>query len=80
MAGLRRCGAAAQANGSGHAVRERDSKRIIRLWDREIDDEMRRTASRDDADGPWKSVVWAALWVVWLVLLVALLAHVKSLG
>ncbi len=59
---------------------ERDSKRIIRQWDREIEDEIRREAARDAADGPWKAVAWTGLWMLWLALLVALVAHVKSLG
>ena len=60
---------------------ERDSKRIIRQWDREIEDEnRRREAVRSAANGPWKSVVWAALWLLWLGLLIALLAHIKALG
>jgi hypothetical protein len=58
-----------------------DSKRIIRQWDREIEDEIRRDASRNAAGrGPWKAVAWGALWVLWLALLAALLAHTKALG
>ncbi len=59
---------------------ERDTKRIVRQWDREIEDEIRRAAARDADNGPWKAGVWGALWVLWLGLLVALLAHTKSLG
>ena len=59
---------------------QRDSKRIIRQWDREIEDEIRREAARNTAGGPWKAVVWGALWVLWLGLLIALLAHLKALG
>ena len=72
--------AAAQAGGSGQAVAERDSKRIIRQWDREIEDELRREAARRDAAGPWKAVAWAGLWMLWLAMLTALIAHVKALG
>ena len=57
-----------------------DSKRIIRQWDREIDDEIRRDASRSAAGGSWKAVAWAALWVLWLVLLATLLVHIKAIG
>ena len=63
----------------GHAVSDHDSKRIIRQWDREIEDQQRRAAAGDHADGRWRGVVWGALWVLWLGLLIALLAHVKSL-
>ncbi len=62
------------------AVTQEDSKRIIRQWDREIEDEIRREATRNGARGPWKAVVWGALWVVWLGLLAALIAHTKALG
>jgi hypothetical protein len=61
-------------------VSERDTKRIIRQWDREIEDEIRRAAARDAAKGPWKAVVWGALWVLWLGVLVALLAYTRVLG
>jgi hypothetical protein len=57
-----------------------DSKRIIRQWDREIEDEIRRDASRNPAGGPWKAVTWGALWVLWLALLATLIAHTKALG
>ncbi len=57
-----------------------DSKRIIRQWDREIEDEIRRETARNAAGGPWKTVVWGALWVLWLALLAALIAHTKALG
>jgi hypothetical protein len=57
-----------------------DSKRIIRQWDREIEDEIRRDASSNAASRPWKAVAWGALWVLWLVLLATLLAHTKALG
>ena len=57
-----------------------DSKRIIRQWDREIEDEIRRETASDTARGPWKAVVWGALWVLWLGLLAVLIAHTKSLG
>jgi hypothetical protein len=60
-------------------VSEHDSKRIIRQWDREIDDEIHRRTAFDDAGGRWKLVSWAALWLLWLALLVLLFAHVKSL-
>ncbi len=80
IAGLRRFGAAAQASGIGHAVTEHHSKRLARQWDREIEDEIRREAARNAAGGPWKAVVWGALWVFWLGLLLALVVHTKALG
>ena len=58
---------------------ERDSKRIARQWNREIEEEIRRKAAGDQVDGPWKGVVWGALWLLWLALLVALIAHIKAL-
>jgi hypothetical protein len=66
--------------GSEHGVTEHDSKRIIRQWDREIEDEIRREAARNAAGGRWKAVVWAVLWVLWLVSLAALIAHTRALG
>jgi hypothetical protein len=66
--------------GNRDAVSEHDTKRIIRQWDREIEDEIRRAAARDAANAPWKGVVWGALWLVWLGLLIALLAHARALG
>jgi hypothetical protein len=57
-----------------------DSKRIIRQWDREIEDEIQREAARNAAGGPWKIVVWGMLWVLWLVSVAALIAHSKALG
>ena len=57
-----------------------DSERIARQWNREIEDEIRREAARNAGDGRWKSVTWAALWVFWLVLLAALVGHIRSLG
>ena len=56
------------------------SKRIIRQWDREIEDEIRREAARNIAGGPWKAVVWGVLWVLWLGLLLLLIAHTKAVG
>ena len=58
---------------------ERDSKRIIRQWDREIEDEIRRETAGAAGNGPWKAVSWGAVWLVWLVLLVALLGQIKGL-
>jgi hypothetical protein len=82
MAGLRRFGAAAaQADGIGHVVTDHHTKHIIRQWDREIEDEIRRReAALNRADGPWRSVVWGALWLLWLGLLIALLSHTKAFG
>ncbi len=68
------------AGGTGQNVSERDSKRIIRQWDREIEDEIRRDRARNAANGRWKTVVWATLWLLWLGLLVLLIGHAKPLG
>jgi hypothetical protein len=51
---------------------EPDSKRIVREWNREIEDEDRRRDGRRD-DGPWKIIVWVALAVLWFVALFAVL-------
>ena len=56
---------------------QHDIKRIVWQWDREIEDEIRLKAARDAAGGPWKAVVWGALWVFWLALLASLIAHTK---
>ena len=58
---------------------ERDSKRIIRQWNREIETEIRRQRAHERDTGPWKAVAWAALWLVWLGALVALMSHLKGL-
>jgi hypothetical protein len=57
---------------------ERDSKRIAREWNREIEAEMRRLAAQQD-DGKWKIVVWALLEALWLLGLVLLLGFLTRL-
>jgi hypothetical protein len=47
-----------------------DSKRIVREWNREIEEEIRRREGARD-DGPWKIVVWVVLAVLWFVALFA---------
>ena len=59
---------------------ESDSKRIIRDWDREIDEELSGvppSATRGAAS--WRIVSWTALWVLWLLLLAALITHGRGL-
>lgn len=51
---------------------EDDSKHIVREWNREIEAEMRRLATKQD-DGPWKIIVWVLLEAVWLAALVVVL-------
>jgi hypothetical protein len=58
---------------------EDDRKRIVRQWNREIEDETRRLDVRPD-EGPWRKIVWAALWLGWLLLLGALLSLVRLHG
>jgi hypothetical protein len=60
-------------------VKERDSKRIIRQWDREIEDQIRRERRRDTDDRRWKAVGWGAIWLLWLGVLIALVDHLKAL-
>jgi len=50
-----------------------DSKQIARQWNREIEDEIRRVAAARRDEGPWRTLVWAALWFLWLVALVGIL-------
>jgi cell division septal protein FtsQ len=57
---------------------ERDSKRIVREWNREIEVEIRRLAAQRD-DGKWKIVVWLLLEAVWLAGLVVLLGMLTRL-
>jgi hypothetical protein len=45
---------------------ERDSKRIAREWNREIEAELRRLGEQRD-DGWGRLVVWTALEVLWVV-------------
>ena len=66
------------AKPAGYAIVEPDTKHIIRQWNREIEAEIRRERSRERDSGPWKAVVWAALWLLWLGALVALLGHLKG--
>jgi len=51
---------------------EDDSKHIVREWNREIEAEMRRLATKQD-DGPWKILVCVLLEAVWLGALVVVL-------
>ena len=45
---------------------ERESRRIAREWNREIEAEIRRLAGRRE-EGWGRVVVWAVLELVWLV-------------
>ena len=58
---------------------ERDSKRIARQWNREIDDETLRLAAAQRGDGAWRTVVWAALWVLWIGVVFAMLGVLQPL-
>ena len=51
---------------------EPDSKRIVREWNREIEEEIRRREAQRD-DGPWKIIVWLVLGVLWFIALFAVL-------
>lgn len=57
---------------------ERDSKRIVREWNRQIEAEMRRLAARKD-DGKWKLVVWTLLEAIWLIGLVLMVGFLTRL-
>ena len=58
---------------------ERDSKGIIRQWNREIEADLRRDAAREQGDGPWKAVAWGALWCLWVGLLFGVIALIRPL-
>ena len=45
---------------------ERETRRIAREWNREIEAEIRRLAARQE-EGWGRVVVWAVLELVWLV-------------
>jgi hypothetical protein len=51
---------------------ERDSRRIAREWNREIETEIGRLAARQD-QGWGRAVVWTVLELVWLVAIFAVL-------
>jgi len=51
---------------------ERDSKRIVREWDLEIEAEIRRLTAQQDG-GKWNIVVWTVLEAIWLVAVFAVL-------
>jgi len=57
---------------------EPDSKRIVREWNREIEEENRRRDARRD-NGPWKIIVWVALEVLWFVAIFAVLTFLTVL-
>jgi len=58
---------------------ERDTKHIIRQWNREIEDETRRLAACGKDDGPWRAVVWGGLWFLWLCVVLGLVGLFKPL-
>jgi hypothetical protein len=70
---------AEQASGIEPAVTERDTKRIIRQWNREIEDETRRLAERAKDEGRWRLVVWTGLWFLWLGVLLGLIGLIRPL-
>ena len=53
-------------------------RKIIRQWDREIEDQHRREQVDRD-DGPWRIVSWVALWLLWLAALVLIVELIKPL-
>jgi hypothetical protein len=54
-------------------------RRLIRQWDREIDDERRARAEADRGKEPWRFVSWFALWVAWLAVLVLIVGIIRPL-
>jgi hypothetical protein len=63
---------------AGYAMAERETKHIIRQWNREIEDETRRLAARKD-EGRWRAVVWGGLWLLWLGLVLGLIGLLRPL-
>jgi hypothetical protein len=61
-----------QESSGNRPVMERDSRRIAREWNREIEAEIRRLAARRD-EGWGRVVVWTVLELVWLVAVFAVL-------
>ena len=58
---------------------ERDSKGIVRQWDREIEADDKRCAPPTDR-GPWRGVAWTALWLLWLLLIGAVVSVLRLHG
>jgi hypothetical protein len=58
---------------------EHDSKGIARQWNREIEADERRLAAHVGR-GPWRRVVWTALWLLWLLALGAVLSLLHPLN
>jgi ABC-type Fe3+ transport system permease subunit len=56
------------------------AKHLARQWNREIEDASRATEARDRAPQPWRTVSWIALWLLWLVVLVAFVVRTNPLG
>jgi hypothetical protein len=54
-------------------------RRLIRQWDREIDDERRAEAAHRGKE-PWRVVSWFALWLLWLAVLVAIVGIIRPLA
>jgi cell division septal protein FtsQ len=54
-------------------------RRLIRQWDREIDEERRAEAARARGKEPWRAVSWFALWLLWLAVLVMIAGIVRPL-
>src|SRR5205823_14657736 len=55
--------AALRRKPAGYAMAERETKHIIRQWNRAIEDETRRRAARGKDAGPGPAGVWGARWV-----------------
>jgi hypothetical protein len=54
-------------------------RRLIRQWDREIDDERRAAAAGRRDKEPWRAVSWFALWLLWLAVLIVLVGIIRPL-
>jgi hypothetical protein len=65
--------------GSNVTVTDPDAKRIARQWNREIEAELQREVEDRQAGQPWRAVVWAMLWVFWLLVLLGVVAQLKTL-
>jgi hypothetical protein len=57
----------------------KDTRHIIRQWDRELAADRRREEAAQRQTGPWRYVTWTALWLLWLAVLAGALALLRPL-
>ena len=72
------CDILSQDSSEVRPAMERDSRRIAREWNREIEAEISRLAARRD-EGWGRVVIWTVLELVWLVAVFAVLGVFSGL-